>query len=281
MGRAKEQMIEQQWKDSLIKPIAKYIGIDEHELEQLQFDIENDSSNDGLVYSTIIEFSEESAKELNGIVDLEDGIRLRIHPSELDLYDEYDYDFNYYDRDEFDSLIRDKNSKEKLLNEINDLKRLMEIELGVDSLKKILYRQIYIGLIGTMETYLSETFIKNVVDKEDYLKNFVETHHDFKKRKFELREIFQKNNALIEIAKTVMLDTIYHNLPTIQNMYKDTFKIDFPSIGKLYEAVLKRHDLVHRNGKTKDGESLNVGKDELNELITDLKEFVDKIESQI
>jgi len=280
MGRAKEKMIEDQWIESMIKPIAKYIGIDEHELEQLEFEIENDSSNDGLIYSTIVEFSEESAKELEGIIDLEDGLRLRIHPSELDFYDDDYYDFEY-DKDEFDSLIRDKNTKEKLLSEISDLKILMEINLDDNSLENILLRQIYIGLIGTMETYLSETFIKNVIDKEEYLRNFVETHHDFKKRKFELREIFNKNENLIEIAKTVMLDTIYHNLPIIQNMFRNTLKIDFPSIGKLHQAVLKRHDLVHRNGETKDGQSLVVSKDELTVLMKDLTDFVDKIESQI
>jgi hypothetical protein len=46
-----------------------------------------------------------------------------------------------------------------------------------------------------METFLADAFINLTIDNEKYLKNFIETHPDFKKRKFELGEIYE------EIAK--------------------------------------------------------------------------------
>ena len=49
----------------------------------------------------------------------------------------------------------------------------------------------------------------------------------------------------------------------------------------MYKYVLKRHDLVHRNGKTKEGELVEVRKEELNLLIFELTEFVKKIQSLI
>ena len=74
-----------------------------------------------------------------------------------------------------------------------------------------------------------------------------------------------------------MLDTIYHNLPTVSQMFKDTFKIDFPSIKDVYECVLKRHDLVHRNGKTKNGRPVEPDENVVTELIEMVSNFVGEI----
>ena len=106
-------------------------------------------------------------------------------------------------------------------------------------------------------------------------------HILFKKRKFELREIFEEYDKIKETAKVVMLDTIYHNLPSVSQMFKDTFKIDFPPIKEVYECVLKRHDLVHRNGKTKDGTPVKPSEIAVNELIDKVSKFVEKIANKL
>ena len=66
---------------------------------------------------------------------------------------------------------------------------------------------------------MSETFINLTANNEDYFKNFVKSHPDFRQRKFELREIFEQNEKLKDTAKKVMLDTIYHDLPKVREMY--------------------------------------------------------------
>jgi hypothetical protein len=64
-------------------------------------------------------------------------------------------------------------------------------------------------------------------------------------------------------------------------MFKDTFKIDFPSIKEVYECVLKRHDLVHRNGKTKDGTAVEPDENAVIELIKKVTEFVEEIANKL
>jgi hypothetical protein len=71
-----------------------------------------------------------------------------------------------------------------------------------------------------------------------------------------------------------MLDTIYHNLPKASIMYRDTFEIDFPKIQNAYKYVLKRHDLVHRNGKTKEGKIVVTDEKAIEELIKTINELV-------
>jgi hypothetical protein len=56
-------------------------------------------------------------------------------------------------------------------------------------------------------------------------------------------------------------------------MYRATFLIDFPDISNLSKAVVKRHDLVHRNGKTKEGDIINVSSEEIELLCDELIHF--------
>ena len=74
-----------------------------------------------------------------------------------------------------------------------------------------------------------------------------------------------------------MLDTIYHNLPTVSSMFKSTFKIEFPSIAKVSKYVKLRHDLVHRNGMTREGEPVPINDVDIVNLIDEVSKFVNEI----
>lgn len=78
-----------------------------------------------------------------------------------------------------------------------------------------------------------------------------------------------------------MLDTIYHNLPIVRSMFVNTFNIAFPPISEVYKAVLTRHDLVHRNGFTKDGEPIIIQEENIRVLIKDVKYFVHKLSTEL
>jgi hypothetical protein len=132
-----------------------------------------------------------------------------------------------------------------------------------------------------METFLSDAFVNLTFDNEDYFRNFIGTHPEFKKQKFELREIYKEYDKLEETAKRVMLDTIYHNLPTVSQMFADTFKIEFPPIKEVYELVLKRHDLVHRNGKTKEGNPVDTDEEAIKDLMEKVTKFIDEVATKL
>ncbi|WP_211047408.1 hypothetical protein [Lutibacter sp. B1] len=247
--------------------LAKILGITYDEFISLDSKIETNESKDNLIYNYRIEFYEDSPKEiLEKINKLEEGRRVYIEPWELN--QEYDYD------EQFDAITENKDFIKKYQNEIENLEILSKLGVPFNELKTVLNRQIFIGIIGAMETFLSDVFINLTFDNEKYFRNFIESHPEFQKRKFELREIFEQSEKLEETAKRIMLDTIYHNLPTVRKMYKDTFKIDFPDIKKSYELVLQRHDLVHRNGSTKSGELVITDTVAIKELIKTVNTLV-------
>ena len=82
-------------------------------------------------------------------------------------------------------------------------------------------------------------------------------------------------------VKGDLLGLIYHKLDKIKAIYKITFNIDFPDIGDLMKKVNIRHDLVHRNGKNKNGREHTISKTELNETYYLVLEFVKNIDEQL
>lgn len=78
-----------------------------------------------------------------------------------------------------------------------------------------------------------------------------------------------------------MLEIIYHNLDKVQNMYVATFKIEFPNIENLSKSIATRHDLVHRNGKTKENIQVVVNTETINKLIELILEFVEEISNSL
>ena len=274
MGHWKEIAIEMQELES-DRHLADLLGISYDELTELDYKIETDESNDGLVYNYIVEFNIENSPKhiLQKIKNLEDGCRVYLQP--WDLVQDFDYE------EQYEAITENKEYLQKFRDELSKLQLLNAFVVPDKTLKDVLTRQLYISVIGTMETFLSDAFINLTNDKVEFFRNFIETHPEFKKRKFELKEIFEEYDKLKETAKVVMLDTIYHNLPSVSQMFKDTFKIEFPSIKEVYECVLKRHDLVHRNGKTKEGTPVELDENTIKELMEKVSNFVEEIANKL
>lgn len=254
--------------------LAPKLGITYTELCQLDYTIETDESDEGLLYNYRIVFNNNNPKSiLDKIKGLDKDLNVYLDPWEFD--DEFDYDF------EFEAITENNDYSKNFYDEIHNLESLLTLDVPTLELQNILYRQIFISIIGTLETYLSSAFINRTFDSEDNLKRFICSHPEFKNQKFEIREIFDKYDEIENIAQKVMLDTIYHNLPIVRNMYRDTFNINFPNFSEIYQAVLVRHDLVHRNGFTKDGQQVVIKKEDINQLINNVKSFVRKLVTEL
>ncbi|WP_426477581.1 hypothetical protein ACP3T3_20590 [Chryseobacterium sp. CBSDS_008] len=181
---------------------------------------------------------------LDKIVGLDSNNQIWFSTADFDFdFDNDDYYFYSYE-EQFEAIITNKHYYDNFHKEITNLKKLNNIELDGE-LDLILKRQLYISAIGTLEAFLSETFINLTDENTDYFRNFIETFPDFSKQKFNLSEIIIRYEKLKNTARKEMLKIIYHNLDKVQNMYNTTFKIEFPNIESLSKAVATRHDLVH------------------------------------
>lgn len=182
---------------------------------------------------------------------------------------------------QIDAIIESLNFITTFNKEISNLKQLNDVTLDNSDLQETLQRQIYSGAITCLEDYLSTTLIQEVLNKEEYFKNFVKTYHGIRNRKFELSEIYDKLDKLRDIVKIELVDVIYHDLPKVKGMYQDTLKIEFPEIGELMTVIKTRHDMVHRNGKNKEGEKIELTKELVSDVIRKVEEFVKNIDEKL
>ena len=205
-----------------------------------------------------------------GDVD-EDSIQVHEIEDELD---------EYYE-EQIDAIIHSLNFINQFNKEITNLKQLNEVDLGNDELQETLRRQIFSGAITCLEDYLSTTLVQEVLNNEDNFKQFVKTFRGIKNRKFDLSEIYDKLDKIRDIVKKELVDVIYHDLPKVKGMYHDALGIDFPDIDELMSAIKTRHDMVHRNGKNKEGEKIEITKDLVVDVIEKVEVFVKEIDEKI
>lgn len=269
MSSGSERMLEFQF-EQFDRKLAKKLGITYDELTELNHEITTDESDDGIIYGYIIKFdSVDTMNILDKVIGIDGDNQVYFDPWEFE-------NVEYYE-EQFDAIAGNKYFLKTFQNEIENHLQLNEIILENKDLEILLKRQIFSSIISTLETFLSDTFINLTMDNEYYFKNFVESFPEFRQRKFELKDLYIEQDRIKETGKKVMLDVIYHDLQKVSKMYAATFKIDFPKIGLLIPFILTRHDLVHRNGKTKDGKDVKIDKVSIIELIEKVKTFVENI----
>lgn len=269
MGRLKELMIERM-EERDDERLARKLGITYSELLELNHSIDTEESNDGHIYNYIISFDDKAPQELLAKVKgLDSNNKVWLAPWELNEDDYY--------LEQYEAIINNKYYYASFLQAISSAEKLNDVDIDGGKLTSILKRQIYISVMAALEAFLSETFINLTDENDEYFRNFIETFPDFKERKFELSRIFAEQEKIKETAKKVMVEIIYHNLAKVEKMYSSTFKINFPEIIELTKCVSIRHDLVHRNGKTKDGEMVAIDTDIIKDLIKKVSNFVDNI----
>ncbi len=187
---------------------------------------------------------------------------------------EYDYD-DYYGvvstNTEFHVTFTDG---------LRNVRELLEADIDED-LKRTHYRLLFVNVITVLETFLSDAFINTVIANETLLRKFVETNKEFASHKFSMSKIFSCFENIEKEARNRLLNIVWHNLDRVKPMYKTTLDIEFPEATEsIFSAIDKRHHIVHRNGKDKNGNEVEVTKGDISSLLDDVSDFVNYIDSQ-
>jgi len=165
------------------------------------------------------------------------------------------------------------------LNSLEVIKSLLDIELEGD-LELPFLRLLHVNAITALETFLSDAFINTVIRDRSLVRKFVETNPDFKKQKFSLNEVFEKIDHIDNEVKQYLLEIMWHNIEKVRKMYLNTLAIDFPGdLRDIFRAIVVRHDIVHRNGKTKTGEVIYLTREHLQSLMGGIRALADHIDS--
>jgi hypothetical protein len=161
-----------------------------------------------------------------------------------------------------------------------DIEKLLETEVA-ESVASSLWRMLYVNVITVLETYLSDAFISTVMNDSTLMRRLIETTPEFQAEKVPLSDVFKALESIEQRARSHLVDTVWHNLERVKPMYRGTLGVAFPEAGALFRAVLVRHDIVHRNGRTKSGDEIVITPEDVRTLISAVEEFVQDIDEQV
>ena len=140
---------------------------------------------------------------------------------------------------------------------------------------------LYAKAITNLETYLGDTLKKYVLEEEQYLRLFVEQYKPYKDETFPLCEIYHRLDTIKDRVRQTLNELMYHNLGKLKGIYLEVLNVDFGDIKQLASAVNIRHDIVHRNGKDKDGNERHITKSEVIEVADMVNEFIYSVDSSL
>ena len=144
-----------------------------------------------------------------------------------------------------------------------------------------LFPMLYVNVIAIMEAYLADTFILTVLNTGESKRIFVENFKDFKEKSFSFQDIFKQMENIDRIISDTLREVVYHNLPRVREMYRVILKVQFEDVGNLMKAVNRRHHIVHRNCRDKDGKEVIVREEDVLELIQQVSMFVTNIDNNL
>ena len=159
--------------------------------------------------------------------------------------------------------------------EIEKIKRLLNLEVP-DDLRSTHNRHLFIGVIGTLELFLSEIISCLVLGEEQFYHNFIENTS----YKISLKDIEEGGQMLDKAIYKVIHNINAHKLKEIKDVFKNVFDVNIPNTSELGRYIEKRHDLVHRNGNSVDDRTLryvDITDKILQDLILVVDTFVDHL----
>jgi hypothetical protein len=201
----------------------------------------------------------------NGI-DIND---IKIEEHYNDFYDDYDYntEVGYY---------------EDFKREIVEIYSILENSKNLIH-KNSLHKMLYAHTITIMETYLSDTLIQKILSSKEIKRKFIENYTDYDTKKICFKDILSELEKLEKTIKTDLQELIYHNLGKIKPIYKAILDIEFgkDETSKIMQCVNKRHHIVHRNGKDKEDNPIQINIKDVEDVLEKVYNFISNIEKQI
>jgi hypothetical protein len=165
---------------------------------------------------------------------------------------------------------------------LSNVDNLVKAKFDNPQMKSTLNNLLFANTIAAMETYLSDAFINTVSNNPELIRKFMETTPAFNEKKYKLSEIYTWLEDTQKAATQYLLDIIYHNIFVVKNMYKCTLDIDFPEdMEAIQKAIMLRHDIVHRNGKTKNGEVLQITEQVVLSNVELINGFITHVDRQL
>lgn len=138
-----------------------------------------------------------------------------------------------------------------------------------------MHKMAHVHAVTALETYLGDTLKQLMIGQEQYFLNAAQNIKDINERRLKPYEVLANKDFVEQMVFKHISDHLYHDPVKAMRLYKDC--LDFKcthSLGTIIKAATLRHDIVHRNGKDKDGSNVIPNFTEVKSAISEIKDFV-------
>ncbi len=166
----------------------------------------------------------------------------------------------------------------------NSLAEVMELADQGQALgnQTLLAKVLFANVITALEAYLSDTLVYTIISFPPLVRCLVESDPEFQRRKIELKDLFRRHDAIKSEVGEYLEGLMYHNLSKVRELYRTTLRVEFPrEMGDIFRAVEDRHDIVHRNGRRRTGEIVELSMNAVKGIADAAKLFVEHIDHQV
>ncbi|UZJ45811.1 HEPN domain-containing protein [Marinimicrobium sp. C6131] len=242
---------------------AKREWMESQELEPMYEWIEENFGDDA---------GEEGSKEWNKAVEAfheycEEQARLERIDREQD---EYDY-YLHLTLGDADSIFY------KDISELKDLLSAIELMLS-----PTLCKMIYAHAVTILEVYLEDIVKSLIASSDTHLNNAIKNVRPFSEEKFKLSEIVIEDDGIRKFVIGKLSENVFHDIPKVVNIIRGVLnkKVNV-RLDEICSVTSKRHDIVHRNGKNRDGEVLPLNGDVVKSAIGTVEKFAYELRSKL
>lgn len=144
---------------------------------------------------------------------------------------------------------------------------------GTDAQMQQLRRLVFSSGVAALEAFLYETASYWVENDEDVVKALITQMQFFRDQPLKLGDIYDHHAALKEKVKGQFQSMVWHRWDTVAQIYAKGLKTRLPGLAQFDDALLKRHDIVHRSGLSKDGTPVIAERDEIEALFQAIRTF--------
>lgn len=171
----------------------------------------------------------------------------------------------------------------QIFNEaIYSSRKIIDLTVKNHQVGKNLFIMVYGSVVAATEAYLASRFINKVISSDVFLKKLVKIDPVFASLKFTIAEIYTKKEYMEKDVKEYLRHILFHNALNVKSIYSSVLGIDFGNdIKWLYNAISLRDHCIHRAGYDKEGNEIDLSKEEIQELIKNCVNIVNVIESAL
>lgn len=174
---------------------------------------------------------------------------------------------------------------DELRDAVIGLRNIVNLDAATHERLPNLLKMAYAQIIAAMEAYLGDTLINGVMVTQDRVRKMATGEGELKKERLSLDAVLANPNVAHERVGEYLREVLYHNLAKADVLYNIAFGFqlltDQLRNKRMFTAILLRHDIVHRNGKSKEGKQVSIKPSDANQLIDDVLSLARDVESNL